>query len=360
MNTFGNILRLTTFGESHGSAMGGVVDGFPAGINIDLDALQDEVARRRPGQGMMTTSRNESDRVEILSGLFEGYTTGAPIAFIVRNEDHHSGDYEALRHILRPSHADYTYLAKYGIRDHRGGGRASARETLCRVVGGALARQALTLKGIKVNAYTSQVADVRLEQTYKELDLSRTYQSDVRCPDERTAERMREIVAAARRDGDTLGGVVTCIVSGCPAGLGEPVAGKLNAALAAAMMSINAAKGFEIGDGFALASARGSEVNDSFIPDPLDARGIRTLTNHSGGIQGGISNGEDIVMRVAFKPVPTLFIEQQTTTDSAEAVRYSAKGRHDPCVLPRAVPVVEAMAALIILDYYLLNSTSRL
>ena len=360
MNTFGNILRLTTFGESHGAAMGGVVDGFPAGISIDIPSLQAEVARRRPGQGALTTARRESDEVEILSGLFEGRTTGTPLAFIVRNEDHRSADYEALRHVLRPSHADYTYLAKYGIRDHRGGGRASARETLCRVVGGALARQALKLRGITVRAYTSQVGTVAVERPYQELDLSRTYESDVRCPDDVAANRMREAIEAARREGDTIGGVATCIVSGCPAGLGEPVAGKLNAALAAAMMSINAAKGFEVGDGFAMAAKKGSEMNDTFVPASDDARGLRTLTNHSGGIQGGISNGEDIVMRVAFKPVPTLLSEQTTTTDAGAPIRYAAHGRHDPCVLPRAVPVVEAMAALTILDYYLLNAASRM
>ena len=370
MNTFGNILRLTTFGESHGAAMGGVVDGFPAGISIDIPSLQAEVARRRPGQGALTTARSESDEVEILSGLFEGRTTGTPLAFIVRNEDHRSADYEALRHVLRPSHADFTYLAKYGIRDHRdrgrtqaahgARGRASARETLCRVVGGALARQALKLRGITVRAYTSQVGTVAVERPYQELDLSRTYESDVRCPDDVAANRMREAIEAARREGDTIGGVATCIVSGCPAGLGEPVAGKLNAALAAAMMSINAAKGFEVGDGFAMAAKKGSEMNDAFVPASDDARGLRTLTNHSGGIQGGISNGEDIVMRVAFKPVPTLLSEQTTTTDAGAPIRYAAHGRHDPCVLPRAVPIVEAMAALTILDYYLLNAASRM
>lgn len=353
MNTFGNLLRLTTFGESHGVAMGGVIDGFPAGIAIDLDEVQHELNRRRPGQSALTTARNESDRIEILSGIYQGHTTGTPIGFMVRNADHKSADYDALSHVYRPSHADYTYDAKYGIRDPRGGGRASARETLCRVVGGAFARQALRSLNIHVHAYTSQVGDVKLLKSHLELDLTAVDTNDVRCPDPQTAAEMEALIRSVRTAGDSVGGVVTCVVKGCPPGLGEPIYGKYSAALAAAMMSINAAKGFEIGDGFALAAMQGSQANDAFTPGS-DGH-IHTLTNHSGGVQGGITNGEDVVMRVAFKPVPTILKSQTTVNDKGEIVTLAASGRHDPCVVPRAVPVVEAMAALCTIDFLLLD-----
>ncbi|MBR1593714.1 MAG: chorismate synthase [Alloprevotella sp.] len=358
MNTFGNILRLTTFGESHGEAMGGVIDGFPAGIAIDLDEVQRELSRRRPGQSSVTTARNEADTLEVLSGIYEGRTTGTPIGFIVKNTNQRSADYGALSHIYRPSHADYTYDAKYGIRDPRGGGRASARETLCRVVGGAFAKQALRIQGIQISAFTSQIGDIKLEPAYRDLNLTAVDASAVRCPDPATAQRMEKLAQTVRSEGDSLGGVVTCIIQGCPAGLGEPVYGKFSASLASAMMGINAAKGFEIGDGFALSEKLGSEVNDTFYADESGC--VRTRTNHSGGIQGGITNGEDVVMRIAFKPVPTILKPQATLNDAKEAVTLAATGRHDPCVVPRAVPVVEAMAALCTLDFLLLDNATQL
>ncbi len=356
MNTFGNIFRLTTFGESHGAGIGGVIDGFPAGIEVDLEFLQQELDRRRPGQSALTTPRQESDRVEILSGIFEGRSTGCPIGFLVRNENQHSADYENLRTAFRPSHADYTYHQKYGIRDHRGGGRSSARETIARCVGGAFAKMALRQLGITVRAYTSRVGDIVVEKNYNELDLSQIDTNPVRCPDAEKAEQMAALISAVKAQGDTIGGIITGVITGCPTGLGEPVFGKLHAALGAAMLGINAAKGFEYGDGFASASARGSEQNDAFIST---ADGIRTATNHSGGIQGGISNGEDIVFRVAFKPVATLLQEQSTVDVEGNPVTLRARGRHDACVLPRAVPIVEAMAAMTILDFYLLNKSRR-
>lgn len=366
MNSFGKILRLTTFGESHGPGIGGVLDGFPAGIDIDVDFVEAELARRRPGQSALTTARRESDHVEFLSGLWEGKSTGCPIAFLVRNENQHSGDYENLRDVFRPSHADFTYQTKFGLRDHRGGGRTSARETVARVVAGALAKIALDERGISVTAYTEQVGDVRLERDYRRYDFSLIETNAVRCPDPAAAEEMAALITRVKAEGDTVGGVVTCVIQGCPAGLGEPVYDKLSADLGAAMLSINAVKGFEIGEGFAGVARRGSQQNDLFVPAPADGfpvlekggalrpSGITTLTNHSGGIQGGISNGNDIVMRIAFKPVATLLQEQPTVNVQGEAVRVQARGRHDPCVLPRAVPVVEAMAALTILDHYLL------
>ncbi len=358
MNTTGNIFRLTTFGESHRAGVGGVVDGMPAGIEVDMDLLRTEMARRRPGQSALTTARNEADEVELLSGVFEGKTTGQPIGFLVRNTDQRSQDYEDLRHVLRPSHADYTYLQKYGIRDHRGGGRSSARETLSRVVGGALAKMALRQLGITVEAYTEQVGDVVLQGTYKDYDLSLRETNSVRCPDATTAERMEKLISEVKAEGDTVGGVIACVIRNCPAGLGDPAFGKLHARLGSAMLSINAVKGFEYGLGFAGASGRGSEQNDVFIPDGKG--GITTRTNNSGGIQGGISNGQDIYFRVAFKPVATLLQEQETVTDEGEPTRLTARGRHDACVLPRAVPVVEAMAAMVLLDCYLINKTTRL
>lgn len=347
MNSFGRAYRLTSFGESHGPAIGGVIDGIEPGIAIDLDAVQAELDRRRPGQSAITTSRREADRLEILSGIFEGKTLGTPIGFIVRNTDQRPSDYDAMRHALRPSHADYTYLAKYGIRDHRGGGRASARETIARVVAGAFARQALVLRGIAVRAYVSQVGSVILDKPYTDLDLTLTDTNPVRCPDPETAARMEAEIRAAQSQGDTLGGVATCVVTGVPAGLGEPVFDKLQSQLAAAMLSINASKGFDYGMGFAGAAGRGSELNDAWLP------GFKTATNHSGGIQGGISNGQDIYFRVAFKPVATLMRDIETIDDAGQPVTLPARGRHDPCVLPRAVPIVESMASIVIYDAHL-------
>lgn len=352
MNTFGEIFRLTTFGESHGPAIGGVIDGMPAGIGIDLGFVQRELDRRRPGQSALTTPRKESDRVEILSGLFEGKTTGTPIGFIIRNENQHSADYDNLRDAFRPSHADYTYYNKYGIRDHRGGGRASARETAARCVAGAFAKIALQTQGISVKAYTSQVGGIALPGTYKDYDLDATERNAVRCPDAATAEKMAALIKSVKAEGDTIGGIITGVITGVPVGVGEPAFGKLHAALGAAMLSINAAKGFDYGSGFAGVTQRGSEQNDLFVTD--NEGHVHTLTNNSGGIQGGISNGEDIYFRVAFKPVATLLREQQTIDKDGNAATIKARGRHDACVLPRAVPVVESMAAVTLLDYLLI------
>ncbi len=355
MNTFGNIFRLTTFGESHGPGVGGVIDGMPAGIEVDLDFLQAELNRRRPGQSTLTTPRKEADRVELLSGIFEGKTTGCPIGFLVRNENQHSNDYDNLREVFRPSHADFTYQSKYGIRDHRGGGRTSARETIARVVGGAFAKMVLRQKGINITAYTSQVGPLVLDKAYTAYDFTEIERNPVRCPDSEMAEAMGELIKQVKAEGDTIGGVITCVIQGCPVGLGEPVFDKLHAQLGAAMLGINAVKGFEYGEGFAGITARGSEQNDVFVPDGKG--GITTRTNHSGGIQGGLSNGQDIYFRVAFKPVATLLREQDTVNLQGEAVTLKARGRHDACVLPRAVPIVEAMAAMVILDNYLLYNT---
>jgi len=362
-NTFGHLFTLTTFGESHGAAVGGVVDGMPPGIDVDIDFIQHELNRRRPGQSSITTSRQEEDRVELLSGVLEGKTTGCPIGFVVRNQNQHSNDYDNLRTLFRPSHADYTYYNKYGIRDHRGGGRSSARITLSRCVGGALAKLALKPMGITIQAYTSQVGSIKLENDYRHYDLSLTEQNAVRCPDEEKARQMEQLIKEVKAEGDTIGGVITCVVRGCPVGLGEPEFDKLHAQLGAAMLSINAVKGFEYGEGFAGVEARGSEQNDVFVPvaacgDGLPSR-VRTTTNHSGGIQGGISNGQDICFRVAFKPVATLLRPQQTVDINGTSTTFTTKGRHDPCVLPRAVPVVEAMAAMTFLDNYLLNNSIK-
>ena len=363
-NTFGNIFTLTTFGESHGEAIGGVVDGMPAGIEIDMDFIQQELNRRRPGQSDITTSRKEADSVELLSGVFEGRSTGTPIGFVVHNENQHSQDYENMRQLFRPSHADYTYYQKYGLRDHRGGGRSSARITISRCVAGALAKLALRQLGISIKAYTSQVGDIALEHDYSHYDLSLTETNAVRCPDAEKAAAMQQLIKEVKADGDTIGGIISCVIMGCPAGLGEPEFGKLHADLGAAMLSINAVKGFEYGAGFAGVTQRGSEQNDVWSPaSSLNAQHsspITTLTNHSGGIQGGISNGQDIYFRVAFKPVATLLREQETVDVEGKATTLTAKGRHDPCVLPRAVPVVESMAAMVILDHYLLNKTVKL
>lgn len=349
-NTFGNIFTLTTFGESHGAAVGGVVDGMPPGTDIDEAFIQSELDRRRPGQSHITTGREEADRIELLSGMFEGKSTGMPIGFIVRNTGQHPQDYENMRRVFRPSHADYTYQNKYGIRDHRGGGRSSARATIARVVGGALAKLALRQFRISIQAYTSQVGDICLDRDYSKYDLSKTEDTPVRCPDHEKAKEMEQLISDVKADGDTIGGVITCVVKGCPAGLGEPEFGKLHASLGNAMLSINAVKGFEYGEGFGGVNMRGSEQNDVFANSDGN---ITTTTNHSGGIQGGISNGQDIYFRVAFKPVATLLKEQNTVDSEGNETTLRVCGRHDPCVLPRAVPIVEAMTAMVILDYLL-------
>lgn len=380
MNTFGQLFRLTTFGESHGEAIGGVVDGMPAGIDIDVHFIQQELNRRRPGQSSITTARNEADQVELLSGVFEGKSTGCPIGFVVRNTNQHSGDYDNMRQLFRPSHADYTYYYKYGIRDHRGGGRSSARVTISRCVAGALAKLALRQLGMEITAYTSQVGSITLDRDYKKYDLSLVESNAVRCPDAEKAAEMIRLIEEVKAQGDTIGGVITCVVKGCPAGLGEPEFGKLHAMLGAAMLSINAVKGFEYGEGFAGVTQRGSEQNDIFqsSPNPISPNrpmspispigpmspispmSLSTATNHSGGIQGGISNGQDIYFRVAFKPVATLLREQQTVDIYGQETTLTAKGRHDPCVLPRAVPVVESMTAMTILDAFLLNKAAKI
>lgn len=363
MNTFGTHFRLTTFGESHGAALGGIIDGMPSGISLDETLLREALEHRRPGQSALTTARNEADEVAILSGLLERKTTGQPIGFTIPNTDPNSADYDALRDVYRPSHADYTFAAKYGIRDHRGGGRSSARETVSRVVGGAFAQMLLNQYGIRVRAWASQIGDVILSQPYTQLDLNSVYTNAVRCPHPETAERMQALIAEIRAQGDTIGGCVSCVIEGCPVGLGAPVFGKLQAMLASAMLSIGAAKGFEYGEGFASASGRGSMLNDIPIPDDTVAYThaptsliqdrvprVKFMTNHSGGIQGGISNGETIDFRVAFKPIATLMQPQQTVNSRGEVVTIQPRGRHDVCVVPRAVPVVQAMARLVIAD----------
>lgn len=355
-NTFGKIFTLTTFGESHGKAIGGIVDGMPPGIAIDMDFLQHELDRRKPGQSHITTSRQEADKVELLSGVFEGKSTGTPIAFVVENTNQHSSDYNNMRGVYRPSHADYTYDCKYGIRDHRGGGRSSARATIARVVGGALAKMVLRKMGVDIYAYTSQVGDITLEHDYTHYRKEDIETNIVRCPDNGKALLMEQLIASVKAEGDTIGGVITGVVKGCPPGVGEPEFGKLHAMLGSAMLGINAVKGFEYGEGFSSATARGSQLNDLFTTE--NGR-IRTLTNHSGGIQGGISNGEDIYFRVAFKPVATLLREQQTIDRDGNATILKARGRHDPCVLPRAVPIVEAMAAMTVLDAILLSGSQK-
>jgi len=356
MNTFGRIFRLTSFGESHGAGIGGIIDGCPAGVEVDMNFIASELERRKPGQSKITTGRVEPDRVEFLSGVFEGKTLGTPIAFIVWNKDQQSQDYDELKNVFRPSHADYTWQQKYGIRDHRGGGRSSARETIARVAAGALAKIILRKPGVHIQAFVSQVGDVCLEKPYGELDLSCTENNIIRCPDPAIASRMIEKVEEAARNHDTVGGVITGVVTGVPAGWGEPVFNKLHADLGFAMLGINAVKGFEYGSGFAGTRLYGSEHNDVFIKTKT---GIHTRTNHSGGIQGGISNGEDIYFRVAFKPVATLLKQQETVNSEIQPVTIHPKGRHDPCVLPRAVPIVEAMAALVLVDHYLLQKLNN-
>lgn len=356
-NTFGNIFRLTSFGESHGKAIGGVIDGFPAGISIDEDFIQHELDRRRPGQSALTTARKEADKVEFLSGIYEGVSTGCPIGFVIWNTNQHSNDYDNMKDVFRPSHADYTYSQKYGVRDHRGGGRSSARETIARVVGGALAKLALKQLGVTITAFTSQVGIYKLDKDYTHYDLSVAEENPVRCPDPEMAKQMGDYIYNIKGEGDTVGGVISCVVKGCPIGLGQPVFGKLHAALGNAMLSINAAKGFEYGQGFGSMNLKGSQQNDLFYNDNGH---IALRTNRSGGIQGGISNGEDIYFRVAFKPVATVLMEQPTVDVNGRETVLQARGRHDACVLPRAVPIVEAMTAMTLLDYYLLDRASRL
>lgn len=347
MNSFGRLFRLTTFGESHGEAIGGILDGVPAGIELDFDQIQAELDRRKPGQSKIVTQRKESDKVQFLSGILEGRTTGTSIGFIIPNENQRSKDYAHIEDVYRPSHADYTYAQKYGIRDSRGGGRSSARETANWVVAGAVAKQ--VLKDIKISAYVSSVGEIELKKSYQELDLTQVESNMVRCPDAATAESMIELIQQIRKEGDTIGGTISCVIQNVPLGLGEPIFDKLHARLGQAMLSINAVKGFEYGSGFSGARMRGSEHNDLFNADGT------TKTNHSGGIQGGISNGMDIYFKVAFKPVATLMKLQNALNSEGEIVEMQGKGRHDPCVVPRAVPIVEALAAMVILDFFLLN-----
>ena len=356
-NTFGKRFQLTTYGESHGSKIGGILDGVPSGLKIDFDAIQAEMDRRKPGQSAITTQRKEADSVEWHSGIFEGKTTGTPIAFSIENKDYRSRDYDHIKNTYRPSHADYVYDAKYGNRDYRGGGRSSARETACRVAAGALAKQFLVKNGITINGYVSKVGTVNCDVPYSELDFSKTEDSIVRCPHSKSADRMIEVIEAVKKQGDTLGGVVTGVIQGVPSGLGEPVFDKLHALLGQAMLSINAVKGFEYGSGFAGTELKGSQHNDSFVKE---GGKTSTTSNHSGGIQGGISNGQDIYFNVAFKPVATIMKDQDSIDNRGETAIVKGKGRHDPCVVPRAVPIVEAMAALVIADFLLLRKTDQI
>jgi chorismate synthase len=351
-NSFGTIFKLTTFGESHGEAIGGIIDGCPAGLKIDLEAIQAEMQRRKPGQSNIVTQRKEEDEVQFLSGIFEGITTGTPIGFVIQNTNQKSRDYSHIKDTYRPSHADFTYDKKYGIRDYRGGGRSSARETACRVVAGAIAKQ--LLKDIKITAYVSAVGDLILSKPYSELDFSQIEKNPVRTADAAMAEEMESYIRQIRKEGDTVGGTISCVIQNMPVGLGEPVFDKLHAELGKAMLSINAVKGFEYGSGFAGTRLKGSEHNDIFNEDGS------TQTNHSGGVQGGISNGEDVYFNVAFKPVATIMQDQQTINSEGKSVEMSGKGRHDPCVVPRAVPIVEAMAALVLADFWLLNKLSKI
>ena len=351
-NSFGKIFKLTTFGESHGPCIGGIIDGSPSNIDIDISKIQYDLDRRRPGQSKIVTQRKEDDKVEILSGLFQGKTTGTPIGFIIKNKDQKSKDYDHIKDIFRPSHADYVYEKKYGNRDYRGGGRSSARETACRVVAGSIAKQ--ILKNIKIVGFVKSVGSISLKSTYKDYNLSDSEKNIVRCPDENTAKKMEELIVKTRKNGDTVGGVVSCVVSGVPIGLGEPVFDKLHAELGKAMLSINAVKGFEYGSGFDGTKMFGSKHNDQF-----DSEG-KTITNFSGGIQGGISNGMDIFFNVAFKPVATIMKSQKTINKDGDSKEMKGKGRHDPCVVPRAVPIVESMAALVILDNMLINNSNNI
>lgn len=346
-NSFGKLLKLTTFGESHGEALGGILDGCPAGIDLDFDFVRSEMQRRKPGQSAIVTQRKEEDEVQFLSGIFEGKTTGTPIGFIIPNTNQKSNDYTDIKDSYRPSHADYVYEKKYGIRDYRGGGRSSARETACRVVGGAIAKQ--IIPEVKINAFVSSVGEIFIDKPYQDLDFSKIESNPVRCPDTASAEKMEQYIKEIKKQGDTVGGTITCVIQNVPIGLGEPVFDKLHAELGKAMLSINAVKGFEFGSGFCGAKMKGSDHNDAYNADGS------TKSNLSGGIQGGISNGMDIYFRVAFKPVATLIQKQEVLTISGEIREQHGKGRHDPCVVPRAVPIVEAMAALVIADYFLQN-----
>ncbi|MDD5571377.1 MAG: chorismate synthase [Bacteroidales bacterium] len=352
-NTFGKIFKLTTFGESHGAAVGGVVDGCPSNFKLDFNLIQKELDRRKPGQSSITTQRKETDKVEFLSGIFEGKTTGAPIGFIIKNENQNPKDYENLKNLFRPSHADYTYQKKFGIRDYRGGGRSSARETVARVVGGAIAKQILSKQNISITAFVSQVGEIKLNKCYKELDFSKIEKNAIRCPDEATAKKMLEKIDKIKNAGDSIGGIIKCVIKNVPAGIGEPVFYKLQAQLANAMLGINAVKGFDYGSGFENVEKKGSEINDLFV---FKNNKVTTLTNYSGGIQGGISNGEDIYFRIAFKPTATILKPQKTLSTNEKAVGFTAQGKHDPCVLPRAVPIVEAMSAMVLLDNLLINN----
>ena len=356
-NTFGKVFQLTSFGESHGAAIGGVVDGCPAGLKLDLEAVQQELDRRRPGSTPLGTARKEPDTVEFLSGLLDATTLGTPIGFIIRNGDSKSGDYDHLKNTYRPGHADLTWEQKFGIRDHRGGGRASARETAVRVAAGAIARQLLAHAGVRVNAYVSQVGEERLNVPVEALRLENTYSNDVRCPDSGTADRMQALIERVRSEGDTLGGRISCVISGVPAGLGEPVFDKLHADLGKAMFSINAVKGVQFGSGFDAIALRGSQHNDAYMKK---GEAIGTATNRSGGVQGGISNGEHILFDIAFKPVSTLMRDQASLDRAGNAVKLEGKGRHDPCVVPRAVPIVEAMACLVLADHWLRQRSAKL
>ena len=356
-NTYGTLFKISTFGESHGRGIGVVIDGCPAGLPIDEEFIQQELIRRKPGQSKITTQRRESDTFQILSGVFEGKATGTPLAIYIPNEDQRSKDYSHIADKFRPSHADYTYHTKYGVRDYRGGGRSSARETAARVDAGAISNLFFRQRGIKVQANVTQVGKLQQAKPYSALDFSQTEATPVRCPDLETAEQMIQLIDSVRKDRDTIGGVVSAVITGVPVGLGEPVFDKLHAELGKAMLSINAVKGFEYGSGFEGVTLRGSEHNDEIYNDEGT---IRTKTNHSGGIQGGISNGEDIYFRVAFKPVATIMQDQDSVNEAGESVTVSGKGRHDPCVVPRAVPIVDAMAALVIADMYLRNVTTRL
>lgn len=352
-NTIGKLFTFTSFGESHGKGIGGIVDGCPAGVDLDEVYIQNELNRRRPGQSAISTPRNEGDKVEFLSGCFEGKTTGTPIAFVIWNENQHSSDYNHLKEVYRPSHADYTYQQKYGIRDHRGGGRSSARETASRVVAGAIAKLVLKNMGVQITAFTSQVGHISMTETFETTNLSLIESNVVRCPQSEIAEQMIEYIKVLKEEGDSIGGIISCVIKGVPVGWGEPIFDKLQARLAQAMLSINATHGFDYGRGFEGVSLRGSEMNDPFIKENGK---ISTKTNNSGGIQGGISNGEDIYFRVLFKPVATISKKQDTLDIHANEIELEAKGRHDPCVLPRAVPIVEAMAALTLIDLYLSKS----
>jgi len=357
-NSFGKIFRITTFGESHGNALGVVIDGCPSNIELDLDFIRKELERRKPGQSDITTQRNEDEDFEILSGVFEGKTTGAPISIIIKNKDQREKDYYHISDKFRPSHADYTYYLKYGIRDYRGGGRSSARETVSRVLAGSIAKIILKKYNVSVKAYVSQIGNIVLDKKYNELNLENVESSIVRCPDEDTSKKMINLIKEIRKEGDTIGGTVTCVISNVPVGIGEPVFDKLNADLSKAIFSINAVKGFEIGSGFNSAFMKGSEHNDIFYTDNNNI--IRTKTNYSGGIQGGISNGEDIYFKVAFKPVSTILKRQDSINIEGKNVIIEGKGRHDPCVVPRAVPIVEAMSSIVIVDHILRNKTSKL